>query len=545
MQCRRYGELKDDGPLWPCWHGVSEAGRVYIVSILLSQKWNPTIASVYCGLYTCLRFTISRDTYLSITHSNRKTQCALELCWRLRLKMSNVNLFWVSGEKDHFPNDYSSITTTVEPEISKHSAVEFLQVVKDLLESGTEGISPWILVVDGVDMADFPYFAFLPQGGGKILFTSRIKDLPVQSSASFDSIYVGDMASNEATQMVLTYSPVTDESEKTACQKLLCELDHHPAAIAQAAAFLHRAKVSEAPISSYLSEYQDWKKAQGELLSASQAKMEGEAGDSYKIDGTWSITFKYLVKNEPAAATLLQVLSCLDPHCIQFSLLYLKDKIDLRPDVKPLLDERLLCVSMCEADLFEAVDCLAKFCLITRSPNSKNYQLQQATREATLNHVRGDKNNNSFTNAVLLVSMSCCGPSFHLADTFAHLLPHVLELTSLRHEFCPEISKCLLLEIRLQAIKFLQQQGRASEAVSMAQEAVGRELVPLGTSLGTNLLTLEWWHTFSMSLYNIDKLEEARLAGDFVYQNRLRLFGESDEGTLRSLAHLGWVETLI
>ena len=29
---------------------------------LVSQKWNPTIASVYCGLYTCLRFTISRDT---------------------------------------------------------------------------------------------------------------------------------------------------------------------------------------------------------------------------------------------------------------------------------------------------------------------------------------------------------------------------------------------------------------------------------------------------------------------------------------------------
>ena len=182
-------------------------------------------------------------------------------------------------------------------------------------------------------------------------------------------IYVGNMTPSEATQMVLTYSPATDKSEKTACQKLLCELDHHPAAVAQAAAFLHHAKVSEAPISCYLSEYMDWKKAQGELLSAPQGKTEGEVGDPYKMDGTWPITFHYLVKNEPAAATLLQVLSCLDPHCIQFSLLYLKDKIDLRPDVKPLFDERLLRLGMCEADLLEAVDCLAKFCLITECPS--------------------------------------------------------------------------------------------------------------------------------------------------------------------------------
>ena len=138
--------------------------------------------------------------------------------------------------------------------------------------------------------------------------------------------------------------------------------------------------------------------------------------------------------------------------------------------------------------------------------------------------------------------MSCSEPSFDAADTFAYLLPHVLELTSLRHELCPEISKCLLLEIRLHAIKFLQLQGRAPEAVTMAQEAIGRELVRLGTSPGTDLLTLEWYHTLSMALYDIDKFEEARLTGDLVYQNRLRLFGESDEGTLRSLAHLGWVE---
>jgi hypothetical protein len=31
----------------------------------VSQKWNPTIASAYCGLYACLRFTISRDTLLA------------------------------------------------------------------------------------------------------------------------------------------------------------------------------------------------------------------------------------------------------------------------------------------------------------------------------------------------------------------------------------------------------------------------------------------------------------------------------------------------
>ena len=91
----------------------------------------------------------------------------------------------MAGEKDRFLNDYSSIATAIEPEINKHSTVEFLQVVKTLLESGTEGITPWILVVDGVDMADFSYFTLLPRGGGKILFTSRTKDLPVQSSASF------------------------------------------------------------------------------------------------------------------------------------------------------------------------------------------------------------------------------------------------------------------------------------------------------------------------------------------------------------------------
>jgi len=199
----------------------------------------------------------------------------------------------------------------------------------------------------------------------------------------------------------------------------------------------------------------DLKKAQGESLSASQGKPEGEAEDLYIPDGTWLITFNYLVKNEPAAVTLLQAMSCLDPHCIQFSLFYLKDKIDLYPDFKPLFGERLLCLGMCEADLLEAFDCLAKFCLITRSPDGKYYQIQQPVRERTLKHVRSDKTGGSFTNSVLLVSLSCLELSLDKADLFTCLLPHILELTSFRHELCLEISKCLLLEIRLHAIRFL------------------------------------------------------------------------------------------
>jgi hypothetical protein len=39
----------------------------------LSQKWNPTIASVYCGLYTCLRFTIPRDSTDAISLDSVRT----------------------------------------------------------------------------------------------------------------------------------------------------------------------------------------------------------------------------------------------------------------------------------------------------------------------------------------------------------------------------------------------------------------------------------------------------------------------------------------
>jgi tetratricopeptide (TPR) repeat protein len=479
---------------------------------------------------------------LYMPYSNSKTQCALELCWRVRLKRSNINIFWVSGKKEHFPNDYSSIACAIEPNIKRHGTVEFLELVKTFLESGKEEISPWILVVDGVDMKDFRYFSLLPRGGGKILFTSRTNDLPVQSTAYFDSIHLGNMTPSEATQMLLTLSSGTNKLEKTACQKLVCALDYSPATVARAAAFLYHAKLSEAPISTYLSGYMDWNQTQSELLSAPQDKTEGETEYQSEMDGTIPITFNHLLENEPTAAALLQVLSCLDPYGIEFSLLYLKDKIDQLPHVRTFFDERILSLCMCEADLLEALDCLVRFCLIMRSPNGKNYQLQHEVRKATLSYIRGDKNSGSFTDAVLLVSLKSMVLSTDATNTFTCLLPHILELTSLRHELCPEVSKCLLLQIRLYAIEGLRLQGRAPEAAAMGQEAIGRELVRLGTSPGTDLLTLAWYHALSMSLYDIDMFEQARITGDFAYQNRLRMFGEGNIDTLRSLAHLGWVE---
>jgi len=119
-------------------------------------------------------------------------------------------------EKDRFPNDYSSIATAILPEITKHSTVEFLQTVTALLESG-QAITPWILVVDGVDMIDFPYFPFLPRSGGNILFTSRTKYLPVQCSIFFDSIRVRNMNASEAAQMLLTFPLAAHELENIAC----------------------------------------------------------------------------------------------------------------------------------------------------------------------------------------------------------------------------------------------------------------------------------------------------------------------------------------
>jgi hypothetical protein len=47
--------------LAPKIHSLSDVLQQNADKPVVSQKWNPTIASAYCGLYACLRFTISRD----------------------------------------------------------------------------------------------------------------------------------------------------------------------------------------------------------------------------------------------------------------------------------------------------------------------------------------------------------------------------------------------------------------------------------------------------------------------------------------------------
>jgi hypothetical protein len=149
---------------------------------------------------------------------------------------------------------------------------------------------------------------YIPQSSkGSVLFTTRNRDLGVDITPDQDPIDVPLMSLEEA--RTLLGDKIRGESTEIEQLELLEELDYLPLAITQAAAFMAKRRNT---VSQYIGLYQQSDSRKIQLLSHKFADSRREASPMESVVTTWVISFEYIRTENPRAADLLSLMSCLD-----------------------------------------------------------------------------------------------------------------------------------------------------------------------------------------------------------------------------------------
>ncbi|KAL4780334.1 putative kinesin light chain [Aspergillus varians] len=248
-----------------------------------------------------------------------KTQVALEVAYRIRSHECSV--FWVPCTSHSMMEQaFLEIAQTIglpdpKPAEVKEQLMTYLSC---------ERAGKWLLVFDNADDREMwlaaddntaPAFVdFLPQSEqGHILFTSRNGELAVDLTSS-NVISIPDedrKAAQDILESLLLQKDLLKDHITTS--SLLEQLAFLPLAVAQAAAYINKRRIS---LSTYLTLLQEEESEAVELLSEDFRDPGRYKDIQNPVTTTWLISFKQIQQQNQAAAYYLSFMACLNPRNI-------------------------------------------------------------------------------------------------------------------------------------------------------------------------------------------------------------------------------------
>ena len=257
-----------------------------------------------------------------------KTSLAIEFSWRW-INHFTGGVFWVNGESDE--------------NVSKSVAENFalLNVAASTRENVDDSLNkfltllsnenrPWLLVVDNADDVGSPT---CPTGvekickgpwqrnarapkNGHILFTTRKN---AKDTAEFlrlsptNCLELQCFSEEEGALFLVRRTGLEGESLNQGAIDLAKELGGLPLALEQAAAY-----ISALPISITFKDYLDkYRHVKLRLLQQkSVTALSVEAQHRLSVHTTWEMNFSFVIKNSPAAATMMRIASFLTSESI-------------------------------------------------------------------------------------------------------------------------------------------------------------------------------------------------------------------------------------
>ena len=264
----------------------------------------------------------------------RKSQVAIEYCYRFKLANPDAHVFWVyGGNIARFYQGYKRIAQTLELPSWDDPDTSILELVAGWFAEAT---TPFLLVLDNADnimhywpgkyrsasALDDPstnLAAYLPEHNecGHVLITTRDNRVAGRLAKHGKPINLQAMSKEEAKKLFLSKVEADDSQyDESDMEKLVHELDYLPLAISQAAAFVEENSIS---IPEYLEalEGDDAEEFLHEELNDS--RRDEESVNS--VFRTWKLSFDQISQQKPRAAELLFLLAMLDRQSIPRSLI--------------------------------------------------------------------------------------------------------------------------------------------------------------------------------------------------------------------------------
>ncbi|KAK6069642.1 phosphorylase superfamily protein [Seiridium cupressi] len=256
-----------------------------------------------------------------------KTQLALQLAYWVKERRPEYSVLWIPALSFE---SFEQTTTEITKRLGVKKETNDEDIKTSLLRHlELEYDRKWFLVVDNADDMDMLYGSTALGGEGIcqylpttdnciILFTTRLRDVAL-SVAQTDVIELGAMSSEEATNFFAKATIQRNGLEESLIVKeLLKELTFLPLAIAQAAAYLNRNRLS---VKRYLELLRSTGKEMVSLMSTEFHDNTRYRGSQNAIATTWLVSFDQIRETDSIAADILLFISLIEPRAIPRQLL--------------------------------------------------------------------------------------------------------------------------------------------------------------------------------------------------------------------------------
>jgi len=243
----------------------------------------------------------------------------------------SCSIFWVHADSEaRLTEDYSEIARRagLSPDLKGE---DLLRAVQQWIE---QQIS-WLVVFDNVDKLGIfkksancqvdneqlpspKLLRFVPKGpNGTVIWTSRDGAIVGRLVNVNQGIEVGAMTDEESLSLIQKLCGETLLDKSPEVQQLLHQLDNLPLAIAQAAAYIRKTKVS---IQTYLRAFTESEKRQSNLLSQEFDDVY-RSGVPNSVMLTWLISMKQISEESPCGENILNTIAFLDNQGLPFELI--------------------------------------------------------------------------------------------------------------------------------------------------------------------------------------------------------------------------------
>jgi tetratricopeptide (TPR) repeat protein len=254
-----------------------------------------------------------------------KTQVALQFAYIVKEKWPEYSVFWVPALSiESFEQACAGIAKALRIPYAAGGEEDVKELVQQHLSSSRAG--RWLLVVDNADDADIFFgtaqlkgvVEYLPESEtGIIVYTTRTPE--VAELTRGDVIELGAMDREDAVAF-LTKSLIRKDllRNDATTKELLDQLTYLPLAIAQAAAYLNRNRIS---VARYLQLLRSTEHNVVALMSREFRDDTRYKQSANAVATTWVVSFSQIRERDAAAADLLAFMSCVEWKAIPRSLL--------------------------------------------------------------------------------------------------------------------------------------------------------------------------------------------------------------------------------
>ena len=458
----------------------------------------------------------------------RKTQIAIEYCYRFRDLHPKKPVFWVHGSpRQRLEQAYSDIAKKLKLPGWDDPAVDTLNLVSEWFNENDQ----WLMVLDNADdldeffptststVADVerkkPLSIYLPRDShGLMLITTRDKRMSERLAGIHASIIVQSMTLSEAVELWRHHSERPHDWNNDDLRKLLVDLEYIPLAITQAASFIRQNPTN---LTEYLELFRTSDSEIQDLLSKDSGDLRRDSGSQNSVFRTWKLSFDLISKQKPRAAEMLSLMAVLDRQGISTNLLQKEG------------DSRV--------DFITALGTLRAFSLITVEDNGTGYQLHRLVQLATQKWLELKGKKEEWQELALLV-LAEKFPSglFETWPTCESFLPHARRVIQYKDAVEKNLQQYSCLSQRI--ADFDIQQGRYEAACEESLAAFEVLKRSFGLEHPATLTSMEDLAHAYLKRGRSDKAEELAV---HVNTTRTKVLGEEHPHTVSSMGNLAEV----